>query len=255
MESTGKSHGSRVHQRSEMADSIILMAIPSFSGLGALKAFTVHDLEEFKENFECLVAKGCEPTALMAALLLANTIQVPPLPVTNKVKALARSMRQLAAQIQKTEEMSFLILQDRKVVKASGYGPEDDEVEDWTRAFPQLCLPKWLEKRAEMYEEWLRMAAQRVPPRCELLGRARRVCPVLYVNWATKGHPHHERVSNLLRSAGIARISPRQLIREVTAFRSDYPISTATLVSTLSLVHDGVVHYDIAHQGAGNQQG
>jgi hypothetical protein len=238
-----------------MADSIILMAIPSPSGLGALREFAVHDLKEFKENFEHLVAKGCEPTALLAALLLANTIQVPSLPATNKVKALARSMRQLAEQIQKTEEMSFLILQDRKVVKESGYGPEDDEVEDWSRAFPQLCLPKWLEKRAEMYEEWLRMAAQKVPPRCELLGRVRRVCPVLYVHWATKGHPHYERVSKLLRSAGIARISPRQLIREVTEFRSDYPISTAALILALSLVHDGVVHYDIAHQGAGNQQG
>jgi len=180
-------------QKCEMADWAIAMAVPSNGE--PLKRLRVRKsgFPTFKTTFRKLLLKGCDHKALMTALCMANTIWVRPLPTAGRVKAAVKRMRELAEEIAELEKTQFHILQQRQVVKESGLGPED--VEDLSLAFPQIALPKWLQEGAQMYEDWLKMARQKVPPRSELLRRVRRVCPVIYVKWAT-GQPFCERVSD-----------------------------------------------------------
>jgi hypothetical protein len=49
-------------------------------------------------------------------------------------------------------------------------------VDDSSTTFPYVALPKWLDKRASMYEEWLRLASQNIPPKDIGLTRPGRVC-------------------------------------------------------------------------------
>ncbi len=76
------------------------------------------------------------------------------------------------------KKRGFTFLQQRSVVAQSGLGPED--VDDLSLTFPHFALPKWLQKGAEMYDDWLVMAKRKIPPRRELLLRLKRVCPVIY---------------------------------------------------------------------------
>jgi hypothetical protein len=108
--------------------------------------------------------------------------------------------------------------------------------------FPHFALPKWLGKRAEMYDEWVEMARKKIPPRRELFRRVKRVYPVLYVKWAT-GRPYYDRVASLLRLAGIVRISAAQLDREVRAFERDYRMATSHIQGMLQMVHDHKLTY------------
>ena len=223
-------------QKCEMADSAIAMAVPSNGEpLERLKVRR-SDLRTFRTTFEELLLKGCDHKALMTALCMANTMWVRPLPTARRVKASVKRMRELAEEIAELEKTQFHILQQRQVVKETGLGPED--VDDLSLAFPQLALPNWLQKGAQMYEDWLKMARQKVPPRPELLRRVRRVCPVIYVKWATR-QPFCERVAKLL---DLGRVTPtpidaQQLSRETLAFEADYPFAAGCIRTNLALVH------------------
>jgi hypothetical protein len=221
-------------QKCEMADMAIAMAVPSNGEPLKRLNFRRSGMQTFKTTFKELLLKGCDHKALLTALCMANTIWVRPLPTARRVKAAAKRMRELAEEITELEKTEFLILQHRQVVTESGLGPED--VDDLSLAFPQLALPKWLQKGAQMYEAWLKMATQKVPPRFELLRRVRRVCPVIYVKWATR-QPFCERVARLLDLGGVIHIDAQQLSGETLAFEADYPFAAGCIRTNLALVH------------------
>ncbi len=222
-----------------MADWALFIGVP-FGNLQPLKGcrLTEGASEEFMATTMDLVAKGCDGNALMTALHMANTVQVPPFPSATKVKAIAKRMRDLAKDISELEETNFLVWQTREIVRQSKI-TEDDDV---SLVFPHFALPKWLGERAKMYDEWGEMAKRKIPPRRELFRRARRVYPVLYVKWAT-GRPYYDKVATLLRLAGIVRISEAQLQREVKAFERNYRMTTSHIQSTLQMVHEHKLSY------------
>lgn len=222
-----------------MADWAVFIAAPS-GNLQPLRGFKVAeaDQEEFISIFMGLVDDGCDEKALKTALWMANTIQVPPFPRAPRVKLLAKKLRALADEISRLEKTNFLVWQTREIVRQSNVS----ENADVSLALPYFALPKWLRRRAEMYDDWLGMARRKIPPRRELFRRVRRVYPSIYVKWAT-GRPHYDKVVALLRLAGIVRISAAQLDREFRAFESDYRLATSHIQSTLQQVHEHKLTY------------
>jgi len=212
----------------------IAMAVPS--NAEPLKQLKIQrsDLQTFKDGFRKLLIEGCDHKALMTALCMANTISVRPLPTARRVKAAVKRMRELAQEIADLEKTQFHILQQRQVVKERGIGPED--FDDLSLTFPQFALPKWLQEGARMYEDWMKMASQRVPPRPELLRRVGRVCPVIYVRWAT-GRPFCALVARLLDLGGVVSIDAPQLSGQTLAFEADYPLAAGCIRTNLALVH------------------
>jgi hypothetical protein len=111
--------------------------------------------------------------------------------------------------------------------------------------FPHFLIPDLLNRRASMYDDWLERAQNKIPPRSDLLGRVKRMCPVLYVKWATGGNCFCTRVANLLRYAGIVDPSDAdgrglggtQLNRELMSFESDYRLTTSEITRLLKRVH------------------
>lgn len=229
----------RKKQKDTMADWALFIGVP-FGNLQPLKGFRLAEevAEEFRSTTADLVARGCDENALMTALYMANTVQVPPFPSATKVKAIAKRMRDLATDILEVEKTNFLVWQTQEIVRQSKMS-EDDDV---SLVFPHFALPKWLNKRAEMYDEWVEMARRKIPPRRELFRRVRRVYPVLYVKWAT-GRPYSGKVASLLSLAGIVKISEAQLDREVRAFEDDYRMAASHIRGTLQMVHEHKLTY------------
>ena len=124
-----------------MADWAIFIGVP-FGNLQPLKGFKLAEnvAKEFMSTTVDLVAKGCDGNALMTALYMANTAQVPPFPSATKVKAIAKRMRDLATDISELEKTNFLVWQTREIVRQSKIS-EDDDV---SLVFPYFALPKWL---------------------------------------------------------------------------------------------------------------
>ena len=219
------------------------MALPR-GNLQPLRPYRVlpEDLDTFKRTLRELVAAGCDERALVTALWMAKTVQVESFPNATRVRSLAKRMRDFADEISRLEASNFLAWQTEQAISKSGRGPED--VEDVSLAFPHFALPKWLRKRAEMYDEWLQMAKRKERPRSELLDRVKRVYPVLYVKWATNGRPFYEKVATLLRLSGIDDVkSTRHFEREVRAFESDYPLTTSDIRLILRQVHEHKLTY------------
>lgn len=227
-------------QKCEMADSAIAMAVPS--NCEPLKNLEIRksDWQTFKDAFRELLLKGCDHKALWTALCMANTITVRPLPTARRVKAAVKRMRELAGEIAELEKTQFHILQQRQVVKERGIGPED--FDDLSLELPQFALPKWLEEGARMYEDWVKMASQKVRPRSELLRRVGRVCPVIYVKWAT-GRPFCAQVARLLDLGRVISIDAPQLSGQTLAFEADYPFAAGCIRANLALVHRRVWTY------------
>ena len=64
-------------------------------------------------------------------------------------------------------------------------GVNPDHVDDLSTTFPYVALPKWLNKRASMYEKYLELASKKIPPKRLGLTRIARACIALYVKYAT----------------------------------------------------------------------
>lgn len=113
-------------------------------------------------------------------------------------------------------------------------------IQNWRRAAEDEPKGKPLQQHlrdlAEDFEDWLRMASEGGLPRSHSLMRVNRVCPVLYVKWATRGRPFHERVANLL-SIVSSQINAPQLAKEVGDFEEQYPYASDYIRMSLSLVH------------------
>ena len=219
-----------------MVDWAVFIALPR-GNLEPLNRYRVlpEDRDVFKKKLRELVAAGCDQRALVTALWMANTVQVESFPSATRIRSLAKRARDLADEISRLEASHFMAYQNEEAVSKSGRGQED--IDDISMAFPHFALPKWLRKRAEMYDEWLQIAKKKGSPRRELLDRVKRVYPVLYVKWATN-RPFYEKVATVLRLSGIADVkSEAQFEREVRAFESDYPITTSEIRILLQQVH------------------
>jgi len=110
--------------------------------------------------------------------------------------------------------------------------------------FPHFVLPEFLNKRAEMYDDWSERAQNKVPPRADLLRRVKRMCTTLYVKWAT-GNCFCSKVANLLRLVGIVKpddingrgLGGTQLNRELQSFETNYPFTSSEILRLLQRVH------------------
>jgi hypothetical protein len=146
-----------------------------------------------------------------------------------RLETVIKNMRELAGEMVDLEGTGFLAIQNRR-------RPLEQEA--------GKTLRERLYNRADDYEDWLRMASEKVPPRSHSLMRVNHVCPVLYVKWATRGHPFHERVANLL-SIVKTQITAPQLAREVEEFETSYPWSSDYIRSSLARVHRGEKIYRV----------
>jgi len=146
------------------------------------------------------------------------------------IESVAKDMRKLADEMVDLESTGFLAIQNLR------RGPLEEQAGQTLRERLYNC--------AEDYENWLRMASEKVPPRAHSLLRVNHVCPVLYVKWATRGRPFHERVANLL-SIVKTRITAPQLAREVEEFETGYPYSTDYIQCSLAAVHRGERTYQV----------
>jgi hypothetical protein len=210
----------RVKIRSRIADwmawGAIPWYIPCFPGW-ELTALTIPDerAQKFLDASSALVSKGCNPAVLLTVLELGKTMKdraASPhtsVPRADKVKSVAGRMRRLAREIREVESTGFMtILNHRETSKvASEKGLNPDEVDDLSFAFPFVAVDKWLDKRAGMYEEWGRLASQKVPPKDIGLSRLGHLCLALYVKHAT-GRAHYPPGGEDARVGGI-RIDQR----------------------------------------------
>jgi hypothetical protein len=146
------------------------------------------------------------------------------------VNAVVKNMRQLADQMHRLEATPFLSIQNLR-------GPSLEE-------HASLNLRERLYSRAHDYDDWLRMASERVPPRSNSFVRVKHVCPVLYVKWATGGRSFYKEARKLLRPI-VGHIDTTQLSREVEEFETGCPYSADQIRGTLAAVHCGKRTYEV----------
>jgi len=281
-------------QRNAIADMVMYSAVLGVEELKPYREFSSTERKaEFKENFEFLLGEGCDSRALVTALQMANTIQVPDAPPSRLVKSLLSQVLRVShdlsvledsfvgcgwdtfapkKQARAVDELLFRhasyyerrlqtdathlsrhvgkrlrALIDRMRKLAHGLALVERTpmfmffvVQNWRRATGDELEPKMLKEHlrdiAEDFDDWLRMAREGGVPRSDSLMRVRRVCPVLYVKWATRGHPFHECVANLLSILRI-HISKEQLARELAEFEENCPYASDHIRMVLSLVH------------------
>lgn len=280
-------------QRNAIADMVMFCAVSGCRELKPYREFSTPEKKiEFKKNFDFLVGQGCDPKALVTALQLANTIQVPDAPSSKRVKSLRNQILRVSRELTalqpslvaagweidapETEargvcellyrrasyyqrrlrigtclsgrtQKRVRALIDRMLRLAHDLAPTQlgtqamfFVIQNWRRAPEGDPEPKPLKQHlrelAEDFEDWLRMAKEGGLPRSDSLMRVKRVCPVLYVKWATRGHPFHERVANLL-SIVKNKITKEQLSREVTEFEENCPYASDHIRMVLSMVH------------------
>lgn len=147
-----------------------------------------------------------------------------------RIESVAKHMRELADEMDDLESTGFLAIQNLT------RGPSEEQAGQTLRERLYNC--------ADDYEKRLHMASEKIPPRAHSLLRVNHVCPVLYVKWATRGRPFHERVANLL-SIVKTQITAPQLAREVEEFETGYPYSTDYIQCSLAAVHRGEKTYQV----------
>jgi hypothetical protein len=235
----------RLRLRKEIADQMLWMAIPFYTEAREhTRSIPMGKSEEYLEETKRFVSKGCDPKALKAVLDLAAALKqrhgthVSKVPKAKALKALAKRMRRLAKDIRTIERSPFLTILDQKET-AKFYAETKlnmELVDDLSTTFPYVALPKWLEKRATMYEEWLRLASQNIPPKDIGLTRLGRVCLAMYVKYAT-GRTFFPEVLKLLELANFEQCTPAQLSREIKEFETDYPWSCIVLLGQFKMLH------------------
>jgi len=146
-----------------------------------------------------------------------------------RLETVVRDMRQLADDMTDLESALPLVIQNLR-------GPLEKQA--------GLTLRERLYHRADDYEDWLRMANEKVPPRSNSFLRVKHVCPVLYVKWAAGGRPFYKEVRKLL-SPIVGHVDTGQLSREVEQFETGCPYSADHIRSALAAVHCGNRTYHV----------
>jgi DDE superfamily endonuclease len=244
----------RKRQRYMMADWAMSASLPPFKYPLEQYEVAVSRREEFEQDFQFLLGKGCDTLALEAALCMAKAMRAGVMPKAGRVRGVAEKLRALAREISELESSYFLIAQESEELNR-GTGIPQDAFHDGIvlrkgnavllKTFPHFALPVLLKRRARMYDDWLRNAKNRMSPRADLLRQVKRMSPVIYVKWATAGHPFCDRVANLLRLAGIVKhddinarnLGGTQLNRELVSFEGNYPLTTDKILGVLQPIH------------------
>jgi transposase len=252
MEQKKRSPGKR--ERRMMADWAMSVSLPSVKYPLEQYEVAVSRREEFEEDFQFLLGKGCDALALEAALCMAKTMRARVMPKAGKVRVVADKVRALAREISELESSYFLIAQESEELNRGTSIPQDTFHDAivlrrgnavLSKRFPHFALPELLRRRAKMYDDWLGNAKTKMPPRADLLRQVERMSPAIYVNWATAGRPFCDRVANLLRLAGIVKhddvnarsLGGTQLNRELLSFETNYPLTTQRVLWALQPIH------------------
>ena len=205
--------------------TVFYLGIPQPYGL---KRDRVEEGAEWMACIAFLLLRGCDLRALFAILDLATELQARDrklaLPKTRAIKSLAKKMRRLAREIRNVESMMFMSLLDRRETQKISVKTRTrpDAIDDLSYAFPFIAVPKWIEKRAEMYDEWALLASSHAVPKKTGLERLSRLVLPLYVEYAT-GRPHFPIVIQLLEYSKFNLLNAVQLSREITEFKRDHP--------------------------------
>jgi len=251
MSSQNSAHLDKLLMRRKIADHMFLMAIPYYTKVrrpirpfwteSEEKLMGLKECEKRADEYFCtiayLVAMGCDHRSLHVVLDLAAAINEKDgrrsVPKANTVKSLAKRMKRLAGDIKAAECTHFLtVLNQQEAAKwrsETGLGSED--IEDLSQTFPFMAIPKWLEKRASMYDEWSRLASQGLA--FDRLGRA---CVAMYVKYAT-GKTFFPEVLKLLELRNFGRFTATQLSRETKEFETGYPWSCGYLETQFHVLH------------------
>ena len=237
-----------------MADWAMSESLPSVKYPLERYEVAVSRHKEFEKDFQFLVGKGCEATALEAALSMAKTMRERVMPKAEKVRVVADKLRAFARELSELESSYFLIAQESEELNR-GTDIQQDTFHDalvlqkgntvLLNRFPHFALPELLRRRASMYDDWLGNAKNRMPPRADFLRQVERMSLAIYVKWATAGHPFSERVANLLRLGGIVKrddvnarsLGGTQLHRELSSFETNYPLTTQRVLWALQPIH------------------
>lgn len=181
--------------------------------------------QEFRDACSALVDKGCDPNALKSALRLGRQTSetsrqsIPPL---KRVKRLINQLRRLADEIETLESSGFMrLIHVEETERLYFERPPDFDEFPHGDETAHLDLPRWLRKKAELYERWSTLASQKIPPKGGMLTHLTYLIPALYVLEAT-GKPCVPQLLQLLDTIGV-NVDASQVSRNLKALRSDYP--------------------------------
>jgi len=199
--------------------------------------------QKYLNAIAALVEEGCNPVTLSWVLRLGismRTKSVPLVPAAKTVRKLKEKLEELATEIEVLEKSGFLMLINRqetmKLWQEKRVGL--DEVDDLGETLPHLFLQRWLRKKADMYERWLKLASDRIPPKKgTLLRGVDYLFPAYYVRLVT-GKSCVAQLVKLFDTVDRLNISEAQLSRELKQLMSDYRGLRSTMEVMFDIVKD-----------------
>ncbi len=241
MSSINNKSADELLMRRKIADHMLVTKIPYYTQVERAshrlwteadeKSKGLNACKKKSEEYLCttvyLAAMGCDLRSLEVILDLAEALRLKngngAVPKAKTIKSLASKMKRLAQEIRAVESTHFLtILNQQETTKwqaETRLGPED--IDDLSLTFPFMAIPKWLERRASIYDDWSDLVSQNIPPKGLNFARLGRACVAMYVKYAT-GRPYFAEVSMLLERRDFGRFTPTQLSRELKEFESGY---------------------------------
>jgi hypothetical protein len=196
--------------------------------------------QDFLDASDELRKKGCNPFTLEWSLRLGRAAlrrSLPSAPSAKVLKGVVKRLDEMACEIREIEKSGFLTIVVREEVETFFQRTKltMDDVENFGETLPQLDLPRWMKKKADMYRGWLTIASLRVAPKGgRMLTRLEYLYPALYVRKAT-GEPCLPLLMRLFETIGIA-VSREQLTREFTSLKQDYKWLRMDMESKLYIV-------------------
>jgi hypothetical protein len=194
----------------------------------------------FLDTMGALVDEGCNGVTLSWALRVGRVTRgksrgaVPP---AKRIKILVSRLIRLADEIEKIEKGGFLaVIARQEILKLWKEKHLDlEEVEDLGATLPHLSLPRWMRKKADMYERWAKLASEKIPPKSgTMLTRLEYLIPAVYIKKAT-GKNCFPLLVQLLDTIGVP-ITEEQLSRDLKALKTDYRVTYAEVLTILYIV-------------------
>ena len=210
--------------------------------------------QDYLNAHAALCVEGCDPLTLLWSLRLGRAAlgrSVPSAPSAKAVKGMVKRLDKMAQEIRELEKSGYLLLIAREEVekfyRETQLSMED--VEDFGAALPHLDLPRWIEKKSDMYRRWLKVASLRLAPKDNRkLTRLEYLFPAFYVREAT-GKPCLSILMQLFETIGI-KVSKQQLTREFKSLRRDYRWLRLLMTEKLLVVNEFTSSMNEAEQAA-----
>jgi hypothetical protein len=258
--------------RCQIEDRMLFGIIPFYNNVEVTFKYA-DQANKYIKAVEYLLSKGCNFRALWGFLNVAGALRACDpkvkhvsvtqwqwgrrgeprkayVPKARQIYQLKEAMKRLGARIEQMEKTGFLTLINQQETSAwfAQMGVNPDEVDDLSTTFPYVALPKWLNKRASMYERYLELASENILPKKVGSTRMARACIASYVKYAT-GHIYCVAIRALLRGLGLGDVSASQLIRETREFERYYPLSYSQLTGQFPMAHRPTLLVDKMHTG------